>query len=117
MLKSARSRVDAAKVELGERGPVWWDVWGPDYNHCRVDLSPYAEGERDRKERIDQERRLDKLRQNLMRNLGRWERAQCLREFIQATVEASSPDEASQMHWRCGLAGQRNKWSCLIHQK
>ncbi|MNJ44386.1 hypothetical protein D3C77_394360 [compost metagenome] len=50
-----------------------------------------------RKERIDQQRRLEKLRQNLMKNLGGWERAQRLRAFIQATVEASPPDEASQM--------------------
>ncbi|MFG0396556.1 hypothetical protein ACN99C_23140 [Pseudomonas alloputida] len=43
MLKSARARVNAAKVGLGERGPVWWDDGSPDYNHCRVDLSPYAD--------------------------------------------------------------------------
>ena len=57
----------------------------------------WAEEERVRKGRIDQERRLDKLRQNLMKNMGSWERAQRLRAFIQATVEASPPDEASQM--------------------
>ncbi|MDV5097280.1 MULTISPECIES: hypothetical protein [Pseudomonas] len=43
MLKSARARVNAAKVGLGERGPVWWDDGSPDYNRCRVDLSPYAD--------------------------------------------------------------------------
>ena len=43
MLKSARARVNAAKVELGERGPVWWDDGSPDYNCCRVDLSPYVD--------------------------------------------------------------------------
>ncbi|MFG0547062.1 hypothetical protein ACF8FG_17860 [Pseudomonas sp. YQ_6] len=43
MLKSARERVNAAKVGLGERGPVWWDDGSPDYNRCRVDLSPYAD--------------------------------------------------------------------------
>lgn len=32
-----------------------------------------------------------------MRNLESWERAQRLRAFIQATVEASSKDEATQM--------------------
>ncbi|WP_194787545.1 hypothetical protein [Pseudomonas sp. UFMG81] len=57
----------------------------------------WAEEERVRKDRIDQQRRLEKLRQNLMNNLGSWERAQRLRAFIQATVEASPPDEASQM--------------------
>ncbi|WP_369987595.1 hypothetical protein [Pseudomonas xanthosomatis] len=43
MLKSARARVNTAKVGLGERGPVWWDDGSPDYNRCRVDLSPYAD--------------------------------------------------------------------------
>lgn len=43
MLKSARTRVNAAKVRLGERGPVWWDDGSPDYNRCRVDLSPYVD--------------------------------------------------------------------------
>jgi len=57
----------------------------------------WAEEERVRKERINQQRRLDKLRQNLMKNLKGWERAQRLRAFIQATVEGSPPDEATQM--------------------
>ncbi|MBV4540100.1 hypothetical protein [Pseudomonas vlassakiae] len=56
-----------------------------------------AEEERVRKEGIDQQRRLDKLRQNLMKNLESWERAQRLRAFIQATVEASHKDEATQI--------------------
>jgi len=56
-----------------------------------------AEEERVRKEGIDQQRRLDKLRQNLMKNLEGWERAQRLQAFIQAAVEASSKDEAAQM--------------------
>ncbi|MDP9524046.1 hypothetical protein [Pseudomonas putida] len=56
-----------------------------------------AEEERVRKEGIDQQRRLDKLRQNLMKNLESWERAQRLRAFIQATVKASPKDEATQM--------------------
>lgn len=56
-----------------------------------------AEEERVRTERIGQQRRLDKLRQNLMRNLESWERAQRLRAFIQAIVEGSPPDEATQM--------------------
>ncbi|MHB2081344.1 hypothetical protein [Pseudomonas asiatica] len=56
-----------------------------------------AEEERVRKERIDQQHRLEKLRQNLMKNLESWERAQRLQAFIQATVEASSKDKATQM--------------------
>lgn len=56
-----------------------------------------VEEERVRKERISQQRRLDKLRQNLMKNLESWERAQRLRAFIQAAVEASPPGEATQM--------------------
>lgn len=43
MLKSARARVNAAKVELGERGPVWWDDGSPDYNRHQVVHTPYAE--------------------------------------------------------------------------
>jgi hypothetical protein len=27
-----RQRVDAAKIALGERGPVWWDDGAPDFN-------------------------------------------------------------------------------------
>ncbi|MDH0132474.1 hypothetical protein N7381_04390 [Pseudomonas asiatica] len=57
----------------------------------------WAEEERVRKERIVQQRRLDKLRQNLTNNLESWERAQRLRAFIQATVQGSPPDEATQM--------------------
>lgn len=29
---SARARVDAAKIALGERGPVWWSDGAPDLN-------------------------------------------------------------------------------------
>ncbi|MFJ4113503.1 hypothetical protein [Pseudomonas sp. NPDC089758] len=43
MLKTARARVNAAKVGLGERGPVWWDDDSPDYNRCRVEHTPYAD--------------------------------------------------------------------------
>lgn len=57
----------------------------------------WAEEERVRKEGIDQQRRLDKLRQNLMKNLESWECAERLRAFIRATVEASREDEATQM--------------------
>src|ERR1700760_3810773 len=30
--ETARSRVDAAKIALGERGPVWWMDGAPDFN-------------------------------------------------------------------------------------
>lgn len=42
-LKSARSRVNEAKVALGERGPVWWDDGSPDYNRFKVTNTPYAQ--------------------------------------------------------------------------
>ncbi|WP_434120385.1 hypothetical protein [Pseudomonas fortuita] len=57
----------------------------------------WAEEERIRKEKIDQQRRQEKLRQMLMKNLENWERAQRLRAFIQATIDALPQDEASQM--------------------
>ena len=31
-LRAARRGVDAAKIGLGERGPVWWTDGSPDYN-------------------------------------------------------------------------------------
>ncbi len=40
-LKQARSRVHAAKVALGERGPVWWEDDAPDYNRYLVKNTPY----------------------------------------------------------------------------
>lgn len=40
--KFARARVDAAKVALGERGPVWWSDGAPDYNRRMVRNTPYA---------------------------------------------------------------------------
>lgn len=42
-LKVARARVDAAKVALGERGPVWWDDGSPDFNRFQVANTPYAD--------------------------------------------------------------------------
>lgn len=42
-LKTARARVNAAKVALGERGPVWWDDGAPDFNRHLVKNSPYAQ--------------------------------------------------------------------------
>jgi len=41
-MKTARSRVQAAKVALGERGPVWWDDDAPDYNRRMVKNTPYG---------------------------------------------------------------------------
>jgi len=40
---AARAQVDAAKIALGERGPVWWDDGAPDYNRHLVKNTPYAE--------------------------------------------------------------------------
>ena len=39
--KAARSRVHAAKVALGERGPTWWDG-DDDYNRMAPKNTPYA---------------------------------------------------------------------------
>ena len=39
----ARARVHAAKVSLGERGPVWWDDGAPDYTRRAPKNTPYAE--------------------------------------------------------------------------
>lgn len=39
----ARKAVDAAKVALGERGPVWWDDGAPDHNRRKVANTPYAD--------------------------------------------------------------------------
>ncbi|WP_085687278.1 MULTISPECIES: hypothetical protein [unclassified Pseudomonas] len=41
--KRARAKVQAAKVALGERGPVWWADGSPDLNRQLVTNSPYAE--------------------------------------------------------------------------
>lgn len=42
-LRKARGAVDAAKVSLGERGPVWWTDGTQDYNRHLVKNSPYAD--------------------------------------------------------------------------
>ena len=39
----ARSQVEAMKVALGERGPVWWDDGTPDLNRHLARTTPYAE--------------------------------------------------------------------------
>lgn len=38
----ARGRVNAAKIALGERGPVWWDDEAPDCTRHRVEHTPYT---------------------------------------------------------------------------
>jgi hypothetical protein len=42
-LKVARASVQAAKVALGERGPVWWEDGAPDLNQRKVIDTPYAD--------------------------------------------------------------------------
>ncbi len=39
----ARAAVHAAKVGLGERGPVWWADGAADFNRCMARNTPYAE--------------------------------------------------------------------------
>ncbi len=46
-MTAARSAVQAAKVALGERGPVWWEDGAPDFNRHKVVNTPYAEWYRD----------------------------------------------------------------------
>ena len=41
-LKAARVGVQAAKVALGERGPVWWNDGAPDLNRHMAKNTPYA---------------------------------------------------------------------------
>jgi hypothetical protein len=41
--EAARQRVDAAKVALGERGPVWWADGAPDLTRRMARNTPYAE--------------------------------------------------------------------------
>lgn len=38
----ARARVNRAKIDLGERGPVWWDEAEGDHNQRLAENSPYA---------------------------------------------------------------------------
>ena len=40
--EQARAAVDAAKVALGERGPVWWTDGARDWGRVLVKNSPYA---------------------------------------------------------------------------
>ena len=41
--EAARRRVDAAKIALGERGPVWWIDGAPDLNRHMAKNTPYAD--------------------------------------------------------------------------
>ena len=40
-LAAARAAVHAAKVALGERGPVWWQDGAPDFNRHLATNTPY----------------------------------------------------------------------------
>ena len=42
-VEQARSRVDAAKTSLGERGPVWWDDDAPDETRRLAKNTRYAD--------------------------------------------------------------------------
>lgn len=42
-LKAARGSVNAAKIALGERGPVWWSDGTPDFNRYKAVNTPYRD--------------------------------------------------------------------------
>jgi len=42
-MAAARGGVNAAKIALGERGPVWWRDGAPDLNRHMVHTTPYAD--------------------------------------------------------------------------
>ena len=42
-LPAARAAVHAAKIALGERGPVWWDDGAPDLTRRMACSTPYAD--------------------------------------------------------------------------
>ena len=42
-LQLARAAVNAAKIALGERGPVWWSDGAPDVNRQMAENTPYAD--------------------------------------------------------------------------
>lgn len=42
-LAAARAAVDAAKISLGERGPVWWSDGATDFNRYLVKNTPYSD--------------------------------------------------------------------------
>ena len=39
----AHAAIDSIKVDLGERGSVWWDDDAPDYNRHMARTTPYAD--------------------------------------------------------------------------
>ncbi|GFZ62883.1 hypothetical protein PSE10A_53940 [Pseudomonas amygdali pv. eriobotryae] len=41
-MKAARAALQAAKMALGERGPVWWGDGEPDLNQRMVENTQYA---------------------------------------------------------------------------
>ena len=41
-IRAARTKVDAAKKGLGERGPVWWNDGAPDFNRHMARNTSYA---------------------------------------------------------------------------
>lgn len=51
--REARSRVHAAKVALGERGPVWWGDGAPDYNRHLLKNTPYRDSTPDGRDSAD----------------------------------------------------------------
>ena len=42
-LRKARHAVDAAKIALGERGPVWWTDGAPDLNRYMARNTSYSD--------------------------------------------------------------------------
>jgi hypothetical protein len=42
-LSVAKAKVHQAKIELGERGPVWWEDGSADVNQQQVTHTPYAD--------------------------------------------------------------------------
>lgn len=52
-LRDARNRVQAAKVALGERGPIWWDDGTPDLARRKVTNTPYADWWRTRESDLE----------------------------------------------------------------
>jgi len=42
-MMTARAAVQAAKVALGERGPVWWDDGAPDLNRHMAENTSYSD--------------------------------------------------------------------------
>lgn len=41
LIQMARRKVQEAKEQLGERGPVWWTDGAPDFNRRLVKNTPY----------------------------------------------------------------------------